>query len=144
MKKQIIFAILLGVALTGCGNSSSDTYTSQMDDFIAEVSSTAAAIDAIDPAAPDASEQVCSKLSDLSASFHNAADLQPPSGYSDCQAPMSNAATYMTKAYETYASACSADPFDAEAAGVAIGYYESSMESLARVGELLKSHETGN
>jgi len=145
MKKQTIMTILLTMTLlAGCGKDPADSYDTKMSAVITEVSNTTAALDAIDPSAPDASDTVLAKLSELSASLHEAATLEMPSEYSDCEAPISNAATYMTKAYETYAQACSAEPFDAEAAGIAIGYYESSMESLARLGELLKSHETGN
>ena len=144
MKKNLLFPLMISATLLGCGTTATDDYDTQMSAFITQISETTAAIDAVDPSSPDAAATVLSKLSDLSAAFHNASALEVPADYSDCAAPMDNAATYMTKAYETYESACSGEVFDAQTAGIAIGYYESSMESLARLGELLKSHETGN
>ena len=144
MKKNLILSLLLSVTLLACGSNTAEDYDTQMSTYISQIGETASSIDALNPSSPDAADEVLAKLSDLSGAFHNAAALPLPEDYDDCAAPISNAATYMTKAYETYASACAAEPFDAQAAGIAIGYYESSMESLARLGELLKSHETGN
>ena len=133
--------LLILLLLTACGTSSSEdpALTRYRDDMAActeSIENIAASIDAIDPAAEDASSELLSAVDRMRDAFKDMAGLSAPAAYSSAAALATEAATLMSDCSTLYHTAYDGGSYDSLSAEQARKQYENAMQRLSSIAEI--------
>ncbi len=140
-----IAAILLSVSLTalsltGCKNEEADAVTAygeEMSTFFDAVAASQNTLNAIDPNAEDAQEQLLGQIDTLKDLCQDAAQVNAPEGYNAVQEMASQAAMFMEKASEGYHDAFEGETFNEEEYNTASENLESANDRITYMVQFL-------
>ncbi|MDR0220929.1 MAG: hypothetical protein LBI54_05960 [Lachnospiraceae bacterium] len=129
------------IALAACGaDRSLDEYREKMERFFAQIEVYDNAINALDPEADDAVEEMLAHLDGLAAAVKEMAGYKVPEDFIGVVELAGQAEYYMTEAVRLYREAYTAEEFDEETAWAALENYERANLRLRYIAEILRGN----
>lgn len=142
MKKCLFLSFLLILTLNfaACGSHQEDgltIYTNEMKSFYENVETTSASMNDIDINNPESKTIMLSYLDDMNSYFSDLKSIEIPEEYSKTSSNVTNAYSYMNQANNLYHQALETDPADTDLLYTAKSYYDSAMECVQNIGQIL-------
>lgn len=136
LRHHLIFTLLLVLALLqGCGQTGKDTeaidtYRTETESALAEISSAYDRLEALDKEDAADTDEFLTAIDNLRAAMEKAAAIEAPEAFSDAQSLLQKASSDMNKAADDFSSALSSDSPDEDLLKQASSEYRTAQDTL--------------
>lgn len=146
MKRKLIYLTLLCVTLfclCSCHGKNDELaqYKENCNTFYEKISKADLAITRISKDDPDYSKQLLKELDELALAFEEFKSAEVPEDFAAAGMYAQSASDNMSKAAKLYHEAFESDPFDSSLAQNAGEYYDTALEYVNCVGEILQGND---
>ncbi len=104
-KSVLLFAILITLVLTACGNNSLFTFQDDMNEFLKDITKVDVQMNKIDPDSEDAVKEMLECMDAMNKSFEELAAIKVPTEYIAIETLADEASEYMSMSLDYYTQA---------------------------------------
>ncbi|MDE6712495.1 MAG: hypothetical protein K2K20_02025 [Lachnospiraceae bacterium] len=134
-------AVWLVLTVTACGKSKEEekinAYRDSMTSCYENIASSASALDAINPSANSAVNDMLTQLDQMNTAFQDMAALEVPEEYSSIESMADDAAYYMSEASRLYHEAFADGGYQPDVGNSAKLQFKAAMTYLSYIGDIL-------